>query len=319
MNFKDFSYDIFVLIDGQHRLYAFAYNDPDIEQLRENICLLVTAIIFKDVDETRMSNRMAELFYTINTTYTRIDPKTSIDLNERLRPDSPVSRANKLLRMLNNDDSTFLKNKIEFSPFDEKYFGKKLLPRTALIKYSGLKEFFAPKSKTYKILQKTYSLLRSSLPDYDSDFLPWILKVYLKAVKASLEEAMGERSKLLLEDTELRQYYFMTVTVIGALFRLLRHFLSSNNPNTKVKKLLEILEDNNLTLDKKENEMKQIIKEFLRSVFSKVNFTKEEWMNKGWKSSQWALVEREMVDIINKEHEIFGDKRLLKNSALSAQ
>lgn len=314
--FRDFSYDVFVLIDGQHRLYAFAYNDPEIEHLRESIRLLVTAIIFKDTDEKEMWNRMAELFYTINTTYTRIDPETSIDLQELLWPNDTVSKANKLLRILNSEEGIFLKNKIEFSPFDEEYFGKKLLPRTALIRYSGLKDFFASKSKSHMILHEVYSNLKNDLADYEEDFLPWILKVYFKAVKTSLEEAKGQKANLLLEDTELKEYYFMSVTVIGALLRLLRHFFSSNNPNTEVKRLLKIVKNEKLTLEEKEDKIKQIIKGVLKIVFSKVKFTKEEWEKKGWKSSQWALVEREMIGIIDKrckkKQKGFGDTRLLK-------
>lgn len=312
MRFRDFSYDIFVLIDGQHRLYAFASNDVKIKELSENVYLLVTAIIFKDIKEEDSYNKMAELFYVINTTYTKIDPKTSIDLQEKLWPDVPASKANKLLRRLNNEEGIFLFKKIEFSPYDEKYFGMKLLPRTTLIRYSGLKEFFKEGSKSYKIFQNAYSLLKLEL-DSNEEFLFWILMVYLKAIESCLKEVKGSaKAEQLLKDTELKKYYLMTVTVIGALLRLLRHFLSPNNPNKNVKKLLKVLDEKSIPLEQKEDKVKQIIKEVLRQVFSKVKFTKREWEKKGWKSSQWALVERQMIDIIREKYSNFGDKRLLK-------
>lgn len=310
MGFNDFSYDIFVLIDGQHRLYAFTSNDAEIEKLRENVNLLVTAIIFKDIKEEDSYNKMAESFYVINTTYKKIDPETSIDLQEKLWPDNLAPKANKLLRRLNNEEGTFLFHKIEFSPHDKEYFGMKLLPRTTLIRYSGLKQFFKEKSKSHKIFQSAYSRLK--LDSYE-EFLYWILKVYLKAIESCLKEVKGEaKAEQLLEDTELKNYYFMTVTVIGALFRLLRHFLSSNNPDKNVKKLLEVLDEKSISLRRKEDKVKQIIKKVLRHVFSKVKFTNKEWEEKGWKSSQWALVERQMIDIIREKYSNFGDEKLLK-------
>jgi len=312
MTFKDFSYDIFVLIDGQHRLYAFAFNDPEIEKLRKEIQLIVTAIVFKEINEEEAANRMAELFYTINTTYTRIDPKTSIDLQERLWPNQAVSKANMIMKQLNNDEGTFLYKKIEFLPYDKEYFDKKLLPRTTLIRYSGLKEFFAKESRTYSIFNELYTNLRKEFKDYE-EFLFWVLKNFLKAVEIALKEAKGEEvAEQLLNDTELKKYYFLTVTVMGALLRLLRHFLSHENPNEHVQKLLEIIRDNTISLKEKEEKMKSSIKEMLKYIFSNVGFTVEEWKNKGWKSSQWALVEREMIDILRKKYSDFGDERLLK-------
>ena len=315
MKFNDFSYDIFVLIDGQHRLYAFAFNDPEIEKLRKDINLLVTAIIFKDVNEEDSIKKMAELFYTINTTYTRIDPATSIDLQEKLWPQEVIPKANELLRRLNNEEGTFLFEKIEFSPFDKQYFGKKLLPRATLIRYSGLKEFFIEKSKSYEIFNSAYSYLKDEFDNYE-DFLFWVLKVYLKAIESSLKEVKGKKeTERLLEDTELKEYYFMTVTVIGALFRLLRHFLSPNNSDDNVKKLLQAIKDKSITLEQKEDKVKQIIRGLLKHIFSNVEFSLEEWKNKGWKSSQWALVEREMISILrDKYNKIFGDERLLKKT-----
>lgn len=320
MKFNDFSYDIFVLIDGQHRLYAFAFNDAKIEKLREEVELLVTAIIFKDTNEEENYKKMAELFYTINTTYTKIDPETSIDLNERLYPNSEVAKANRLLKLLNNEEGTFLFNKIELSPYDEEYLDKKLLPRATLIAYSGLKGFFKEtksksksKSKSYKIFKYVHSNL--GFDDFEESLF-WIMKVYLKAVESSLTEVKGINvAKRLLEDTKLEEYYFMTVTVIGALFRLLRHFFSPDNPDENTKKLLKVISDKTIPLERKEDEVKQIIKELLSYVFQNVAFTLEEWKSKGWKSSQWALVEREMIDIIRKKYSNFGDEKLLKKSS----
>ena len=315
IKFNDFSYDIFVLIDGQHRLYAFASSDEEIKKLRENISLIVTAIIFKDINEKDSIKKMAELFYTINTTYTRINPATSIDLQETLWPDRAIPKANKLLRRLNSKEGTFLFKKIEFSPYDKEYFGKKLLPRATLITYTGLKEFFVEKSKSYEIFNNVYSYLKDKFDNYE-DFILWILNIYLKAIESALKEIKGEEvTKQLLEDTELKEYYFMTVTVIGALFRLLRHFLSPDNHDDNVKKLLQIIKDQKMPLEQKEDSMKQIIKDLLKHVFRYVEFSLEEWENKGWKSSQWALVEREMISILREHYnKNFGDEHLIKKT-----
>ena len=315
IKFNDFSYDIFVLIDGQHRLYAFASNDEEIKKLRENISLIVTAIIFKDIYEKDSIKKMAELFYTINTTYTRINPATSIDLQETLWPDRAIPKANKLLRRLNSKEGTFLFKKIEFSPYDKEYFGKKLLPRATLITYTGLKEFFVEKSKSYEIFNNVYSRLKDYFDNY-GDFILWILNIYLKAIESALKEIKGENvTKQLLEDTELKEYYFMTVTVIGALFRLLRHFLSPDNPDKNVKKLLQIIKNQKMPLEQKEDSMKQIIKDLLKHVFRYVEFSLEEWENKGWKSSQWALVEREMISTLREHYnKNFGDEHLIKKT-----
>ena len=88
-----------------------------------------------------------------------------------------------------------------------------------------------------------------------------------------------------------------------------------NNSDANVKKLLQAIKDKSITLEQKEDKVKQIIRELLKHIFSNVEFSLEEWKNKGWKSSQWALVEREMISILrDKYNKIFGDERLLKKT-----
>jgi len=313
------SFDIFTLIDGQHRLYAFAQGDKEIKELSEQKELIVTTIVYKKRFPEVMRD-MAELFFVINTTYTKIKGEEETDLREMLYENDPVSKANRLLRKLNQEND-LLQNKIKIKPFDNEYFGKSLLPKTTLIRYSGLKEIFKSGStngskkgsKTFKIFSEIYQKVeaKGDFKNYE-DFVFWIVDSFLKTVKTSIEKTRRKIAKEMLQDTEQMKYYFMSVTVIGAIMRLLRHFLSEKD--SAFKKLRKTIKRNGIRIEDKEKVVREECEKALSVLFKnpEFKFTKREWKNKAYKSSQWALLENKMVEVIRKDLKGFGDDKLLK-------
>ena len=66
------------IIDGQHRLFAYARDDVE-EVVRENDVLLVTAIKFLTQDDEAINRNAARTFVSINSTHTRVK-KALIDM-----------------------------------------------------------------------------------------------------------------------------------------------------------------------------------------------------------------------------------------------
>lgn len=309
ISFKD-QYDVFVLIDGQHRLFSFSYPDRDIEELSKEKKIIVTAMIYRKTKGINGAiSEMAKLFYEINTTYTKLNPEEEIDLKTKLPiyQHDPIADANRLIKELNKEEP--LRKKIKVRPFDEDYLERALLKRVSLIRYGELKDIFSKESRTYKIYDKLFEG-QKTFKDY-FQFCKWIVNLFFKSVRESTKSINGEKlCNEMWSDTEREKYYFMTVTVLGAMIRLLRHFLSERDK--EFAKIRKIMSDHSLYIEKKEKEITRQFEKGMKIIFKKLKFTTNEWEKKGYKSSQWALLERDMVSLIqNGGFKRFGDISLI--------
>ncbi|MCD6448056.1 MAG: DGQHR domain-containing protein, partial [Thermoplasmata archaeon] len=300
------TYDAFTVIDGQHRLFSYV-SDHD----NKNINILSTLILIKEEDEmTRSLKDGAKLFYDINQKQTYIKGEDIIDLMEKISPEAPVTKANTLLKKLN--ENGVLENKIRFKPWQEDR-----IRRTSLIRYSGLKHIFDEKNKkTYKIFYNAYEK-QNKIKDY-INFSYVLINNYLwqlyKLVKKKYKEnGWGEKFTELSKDMTLKNYYLFSAVFIGAMIRLLRHFLSE-----KSQREFDILNRLNVVFKDKENaninnsKLQKLFYDGLNEIAKKYDFTKEEFdRQKGWGPNKWAKIEADLYSLIRRKYHNFGDADLL--------
>lgn len=111
------------IIDGQHRLFAFAkklsekLSKTDFENLAEQYQLIVTGVQF---DEG--ISKEAELFLDVNTTQTRIDKNLIDTLKMITKPEDKRAIAKAIILELNKKD--FFKNKFKLNAFANKTLEK---------------------------------------------------------------------------------------------------------------------------------------------------------------------------------------------------
>ena len=322
-------YKVFLIIDGQHRLFSFAQTkysiyekirseeekekleekDNKIQEMAENSEMVVTALYSpKDSEE----DLPAQLFYEINTTQTTISPEDVIDLTEKYWPENPVSGANKLLRKLN--DNGVLKNKIRI-----KFWQENRLRRTSLISYAGLKDIFSKDkrktSKTFNIFSSLYKN-QNKIEDY-VDFCFVLINNFLLILKKSMKQKLGKKEKQQFEamckDTSIKDYYLFSAVFIGAYIRLLRHFLSEKDNSFKIYNNIgnEAIKDKlNENIDN--TEIKNLFLEGVKIIVNSFDFTRKEFGDNGYASNRWAKIE---ADLFYKLRENgfpnFGDESLI--------
>lgn len=111
------------VIDGQHRLFAFAKRLSDklsksnFENLGEQYQLIVTGVQFKGT-----SNKEAELFLDINTTQTKINKNLVDTLKMITNPEDKRAIAKAIILKLNERD--FFKSKFKINTFSAKTLTK---------------------------------------------------------------------------------------------------------------------------------------------------------------------------------------------------
>jgi len=311
-------FDTLCIIDGQHRLFSFAQDqyskwyeikgkttkkiqeeDKKITELSKKMNFIITGVQFKS-EEEKKKNYPIKLFYEINTKQTKLSSEDVIDLTSIIDRTLPESKANNIIKKLNKDGP--LINKIR-----TKFYHEGRLYRTTLIRYAGLLEMFNPKAKTYSIFYKIYNKQKKIIKDYD-EFCLELIKIYLSSLKEALEDKYKAIANEIWEDTKKEKYYLMSVTSIGAFLRLLRHFMSEKDGDFEdIRKLIEYgLKNNSIKI-------KTRFKEGLEIIVKYLSFERTEWKKMGFKSSQWALLEKYMFETIRKHSKFkkFGDESLI--------
>ena len=245
-------YNVFEIIDGQHRLFSFAQDkyhifntyktdeevrqaeadDNAIEAITKKAHLVVTAIYSGDTEW----GEPGRLFLDINTNQTRISPEDIIDLAEKYDKYSSTTKANKLLKDLNNNGVLYKKIKIKFWQVDK-------IKRTSLIQYSGLKEMFEENGRSYDIFKNAFNK-QDKITNYEA-FCFIIVNNYLCSIADSVKKKYKKETYDKIEwDLTLNEYYLFSAVFIGALTRLLRHFLVGMDSK------IAIVDKINSTLDK---------------------------------------------------------------------
>lgn len=325
------SYNVFEIIDGQHRLFSYAQTkyhlfekiknsnektkikreDNRMKKLSEQSYLTVTAIYSED----NIWGEPGKLFFEINTTQTRIKPEDVIDLVEKYHKDYPIAKSNKLLRELNN--SGILEDNIKI-----KFWQDERIKRTSLISYSGLKDIFDESKKTHKnffdIYKKQYKI-----KDY-IDFCFIIINNYLWKISNLVRTKYEKKGKenvfdeTISKDFTLKKYYLFSAVFIGALIRLLRHFLSNKDEEFKIlDKLDETFEEGNnqkevISKNSQNDKLQNLFSDALKLVVEKYNFTRNEFdQQEGWGPNKWAKIESDLFYLIRKKYPNFGDEMLI--------
>ncbi len=324
-------YNVFEIIDGQHRLFSYAQtkyhlfekiknsnektkikrDDNRIKKLSEQSYLTVTAIYSED----NIWGEPGKLFFEINTTQTRIKPEDVIDLVEKYHKDYPIAKSNKLLRELNN--SGILENNIKI-----KLWQNERIKRTSLISYSGLKDIFDESKKTHKIFSDIYKK-QYNVKDY-IDFCFIIINNYLWKISNLVRtkyKKMGKKNvfdETISKDFTLKKYYLFSAVFIGALIRLLRHFLSNKDEEFKIlDKLDETFEEGNnqkevISKNSQNDKLQNLFSDALKLVVEKYNFTRNEFdQQEGWGPNKWAKIESDLFYLIRKKYPNFGDEMLI--------
>ncbi len=327
------TYNVFEIIDGQHRLFSYAQTkyhlfekienssektkikreDNKIKKLSEQSYLTVTAIYSED----NIWGEPGKLFFDINTTQTRIKPEDVIDLVEKYHKDHPIAKANKLLKRLNNNG--ILKGNIKI-----KFWQDQRIKRTSLLSYSGLKDIFDERKKTHKIFFDIYKK-QKKIKNY-IDFCFILINNYLwkisNLVRTRYKTRYKMKGKVFIEtvskDFAFKKYYLFSAVFIGALIRLLRHFLSDKDEEFKIlDKLNETFEEGNnqkeiINKNIQNDKIQNLFCDALKLIVKKYDFTKNEFnQQEGWGSNKWAKIESDLFYSICKKYPNFGDDMLI--------
>lgn len=326
------TYNVFEIIDGQHRLFSYAQTkyylfekiknkkekvkikqrDNKIEKLSQQSHLTITAIY----SENNIWGEPGKLFFEINTTQTRIKPEDVIDLVEKYYKDSPIAKANKLLRKLNNNG--ILKGSIKI-----KFWQDERIKRTSLISYSGLKGIFGERKKSHKIFWDAYKK-QNKIKNY-IDFCFILINNYLWKISDLVKTKYKKNGKgknifneTISKDFTLKKYYLFSAVFIGALIRFLRHFLSNKDKEFKIlDKLNETLEKGNnkeeiINKNIQNDKLQNLFHDALQLIVKKYDFTKNEFnQQEGWGPNKWVKIESDLFYLIRKKHPNFGDDMLI--------
>ena len=310
------SYDIFEVVDGQHRLFSFAQSkyhifeavpanqrrrlrqgDERIRELARTSVLLVTAIYVEPGSQRQDWADSGRLFYELNTTQTKLAPEDVIDLIEKLEPRNPTARANRLLIRLNG--TGVLAKKIRIKPWQSD-----LIKRTSLIKYSGLEPIFSEGKVSYQILHGSFAS-QQVIASYD-DYCYILIENYLAAYEALLRRKFGVRYYPRVEkDLTLEHHYAYSAVFIAAMIRLLRHFFSNSDRAFRARSRVNSFllrgtnERNTTNINIRNARIIQFFSTGLRPIVDSFRFTKSEFDGKrGWGPNRWAKIEADLFYLV---------------------
>lgn len=326
------TYRALEIVDGQHRLFSYAQSkyqeyerakttqekaqlaegDSKIKELAGNSNLNVTAIHSRGT-----WGDPGKLFLDINTTQTHIKPEDVIDLMAKYQEyeKDPKVSANRLLLQMNGRGRGVLRNKIK-----RKWWQTDKIKRTSLISYAGLESMFRePKKKknsTYQVFRKAFES-QNVVTDY-VDFCEAIIEGFLFTLSELVKKKIGkDKFEGIDRDLTLQQYYLFSAVYIGALIKLLRHFLSDEDKRFDLlPKLQDAFVSWKSVIDAPTygNPVEKLVALFapgLEVIALGYEFTKKEFQEKGWASNRWAVIEAELYYCIKNGQADFGNEKLI--------
>jgi DGQHR domain-containing protein len=322
-------YDAFEIVDGQHRLFSFAQTkyhtfetfrddsersraeegDIKIQELARTSYMVVTAIHSSPGGASEKWADPRKLFLEVNTTQTKISPEDLIDLVERIYPSDPVSQANRLLTVLNGE-SGVLKDKIKV-----KFWQEKRIKRTSLIKFSGLKDVFDSTKHSYGIFSAAHQKQKKIL-SYP-DFCCILMNNYLCSFMTLVKRADPELFKKMEADLVMEKYCLYSAVMVGALIRLLRHFLSEDDKEFCISEKIDSLLAGNggdkdlLARNLSNPQLQKLFEAGLRRITETYGFTREEFDRRGWGPNRWAQIESDLFYTIRGRRRKFGSIGLI--------
>ncbi|AJF61399.1 hypothetical protein QT06_C0001G0559 [archaeon GW2011_AR15] len=268
------------VIDGQHRIFSFIKG----EKLDRPV--LISLIFFKTGNDDEKALSMDRMFYEINKKQEKIDPNLSFILKARIDQDSNENFWYGVFDKLKED---ILGNSYSFKETTIRDKEKKSI--VSLITYGGV---FAlndtKKKKGIELfgLKKFYSEEKQK----NIEFVICFLNNYFKIIAKVLNKQNIDEKKLTVRD-------------IGALLRLIKHFLLSKKEELKL-----LGEVKNII---KNEENKDLIN-YLEKILNYIPFKEVVMLEYG--SSKWAAIEGYMLKKINDIDQRFGNKILLSKKGL---
>ena len=283
-------YNSLIIIDGQHRFFSFVKGN------KLNRHILVTLIFLKRGDEKEKYLQMEKIFYKINKTQERVDPNLSFILKARIDPESEENFWYQVFKKL--DKKGFFSGRFSFKETTLKK-GESRKSIISVITYGGVLRL----NKKYKRSGLEIEGLATFYSGYKEDenirkegieFAFNLIKNYFDIIEKVLHTQKIEKNKL-------------TPREIGALLRLLKHFMIDNKEN------LRKLGDTQDITKSREKEISSIIKYF-EDILNNIKF--KETIELDYPTSNWAAVEGYMLKKIHRKKSEFGNKVLLSKKGL---
>lgn len=193
------------VIDGQHRIFAHYEasdkdkDEPIISQLRKQLHLLVTGLIFPPtMSEAERKQIESEIFLDINDNTKKVAPNVLTHIEMIKDPFSDIGLARRVIEKLNGR-RVFL-NRFELSALDESKIKVSSIIKFAL-RYLVTVHPAEGKTSLYKYWNGDKAKLEQkseeALNEY-IDFCAGVLDVYFSTVKAVFKEAWLDSSSKLL-------------------------------------------------------------------------------------------------------------------------
>lgn len=263
-------YNSLMIIDGQHRFFSLL-------KCKGERKILVTFVYYNNkIDKAIL--KMHETFYEINKKQDRIDPSLSFVLQAKINKESQESFWFDILKTLNNS-SGFFKNKISFKEKQLRYKDEKSI--LSVITYGGLLKL-NNKSKKIEGLEYFYGNKLSE----NKKFAANLLNNYFSIIQDELQKIGIKKENVSPRD-------------IGALIRLVRHFMVSN------KDRLKVLGDN-VDIRKISNNTDL---DYIKNIISYIDF--KQISASQLSPSNWAAVEGLLLKHIHIKDKGFGSKNIL--------
>jgi DGQHR domain-containing protein len=272
-----------IIIDGQHRFFSLVKRG----ELGRHI--LVTLIFFNNKDKDQNSLSMVKMFYEINKSQERIDPNLSFILKAKIDPDSEENFWHSAFTNL--DKKGFFARRFSFK---ETTLKKKDDPRSivSVITYGGaLRLNKSSKKKGIEVsgLEAFYGADRKQ----NIDFAFHLLKNYFDIIEAVLHDQSVDKNSL-------------TPREIGALIRLIKHFMVDDRDKLKVLGSIQ-------SIDETSAECENAVRYF-KGILSCLTFEKAIQLE--YPASNWAAVEGYILRTINSSKPNFGNRNILSKKGL---
>jgi len=272
-----------IIIDGQHRFFSFVKGG------KLNRYILVTLIFFREEDKEENYSLMDKMFYKINKTQERIDPNLSFILKARIDPESEENFWYAVFKKL--DKRGFFANRFSFKEATMKKTPQKSI--ISVITYGGVLRL----NKTCKIKGVQVDGLETFYSENKNDNINFaynLLKNYFDIIEKTLHTQRLDKNDL-------------TPREIGALLRLIRHFILSDKEKIrKMGEIKNIIKSNN----KEHKETAKYFEEILKLISFK------EVIELEYPTSNWAAVEGYMLKNIHRSKPNFGNKNLLSKKGM---
>lgn len=275
-------YNSLILIDGQHRYFSFVRGN------KLDRFILVTLIFFKNVNVDDLI--MEKLFYKINKTQERIDPNLSLILEAKIDPTSQANFWYNVFKML--DKKGFFAERFSFKETTMRK-GEQKKSIVSVITYGGVLGL----NKKYKrkgIEIDGLEIFYTENKQNNIIFAFNLLKNYFDIIELIMH------SQGVLKST-------LTPREIGALIRLVKHFMVSNRKGLKF-----LGENKDITKSRSEDSKKVVT--YFENILKKIPF--KQTIDLDYPASNWAAVEGYMLRKINDKQPTFGNKGLLSKKGL---